>query len=72
MYICGLDRVFERPDRPIGPAGVVEKGRQMSEETTRRRTRVRAWALALGLLVLVVYLGFIALALIRLPGAVGN
>ena len=44
----------------------------MSEVTTQRRTRVRAWALALGLLVLVVYLGFIALAFIRLPGAVGN
>ncbi len=37
-----------------------------------RRTRVRAWGLGLGLLVLVVYLGFIALAILRLPGAVGN
>ena len=44
----------------------------MSEENTRRRTMVRAWALCLGLLVLVVYLGFIVLAIIRLPGAVGN
>ena len=44
----------------------------MSEQKTQRLTRVRAWALALGLLVLVVYLGFIALAFIRLPGAVGN
>ena len=44
----------------------------MGEENTRRRTMVRAWALGLGLLVLVVYLGFIALAFIRLPGAVGN
>ena len=44
----------------------------MGEENTRRRTRVRAWALCLGLLVLVVYLGFIVLAFIRLPGAVGN
>ena len=44
----------------------------MSERNTRRRIRVRAWALALVLLVLAVYLGFIALAVIRLPGAVGN
>ena len=72
MYICGLGRVFERLERSIGLVSVVQKGQQMSEETTQRRTRVRAWALALGLLVLVVYLGFIALAFIRLPGAVGN
>ena len=47
-------------------------GGRSSDGASKRRTRVRAWGLGLGLLVLVVYLGFIALAILRLPGAVGN
>lgn len=38
----------------------------------RRRLGVRAWLGALGLLALLIYLGFILLAVIRLPGAVGH
>ncbi len=42
----------------------------MSEKNVPRRTRVRVWAWGLGLLVLAVYLGFIVMAFVRLPGAV--
>jgi len=44
----------------------------MSDETEPRKPAIRRWALGLGLLVLVLYLGYIVLAVIRLPGAVGN
>ncbi len=44
----------------------------MNDEAEPRKPAIRRWALGLGLLVLLVYLGFIALAVIRLPGAVGN
>ena len=44
----------------------------MSDETKRRNSAICHWAWGLGLLVLAVYLGFIVLAVIRLPGAVGN
>ena len=44
----------------------------MNEANERRRAGIRGWAWGLGMLVLAVYLGFIALAVISLPGAVGN
>ena len=47
-------------------------GHRMSDDTQRQRAGVRGCAWALGLVVLAVYLGFITLAVIRLPGAVGN
>lgn len=44
----------------------------MSDETEPRKPPIRRWAWGLGLLVLGMYLGYIVLAVIRLPGAVGN
>ena len=46
-------------------------GRYVSEDNEERRARVRSRAWALGLLVLLLYVGFIVLMALRIPGALG-
>ena len=87
MYICELPRAPSRVARSkldgivrgdrawsrVYPAAcAIEMGHGMSDDTQRQRAGIRGWAWALVLVVLAVYLGFITLAVIRLPGAVGN
>ena len=44
----------------------------MSDDIQRQRAGVRGCTWALVVLALAVYLGFIVLVVVRLPGAVGN